>query len=222
VNAAEGRAYSARAGGVAVGAVALLFVLLVGGWLLTTHVRFAGTNSVAPRYSLPGLAPGQRLCMTGLTVPADANAIRLDLAGQPGQPTPVALELTAAGGQTRRLQGTVPASGFGGEFHFPAFGHDVAAKACLTTTRALVAESGMIGTSSGAGRATIDGKYIGMLTVAYLRLPSRRLIAVIPAGAHRASLFRAGFVGAWTYWVLAALIVLLWVAGLRLVLRRTA
>jgi hypothetical protein len=218
VNAAGGGAVSARAGGVAVAAVALLFVLLVGGWLLFTRVSTAGTDSVAPRYSLPALAPGQALCMKGLTVPADANAIRLRLAGQPGTPTAVTLRLMA-GGRTQVSHGLAPAGDFGGEFHFAALGHTSPATACLTTTRALVTESGMPGTSTGAGDAFIDQQPIGMLTLSYARLPSRRLISALPAGAHHASLFRAGFVGAWTYWLMAALVVVLWAAGLRLVLR---
>jgi hypothetical protein len=221
VSAAEGRAYSARAGGVAVGVVALLFVLLVGGWLLGTHVRIAGTNSVAPRFSLPGLASGHQLCLKGLNLPADANAIRLDLAAAPGAPADVTMRLTAAG-RTQVSRSTAPATGFGGEFRFAAPGRELPASACFTSNRPLVAESGMPSTSSGAGRATIDGKAIGMLTVVYLKLPSHSLISAIPAGVHRASLFRAGFVGAWTYWVLGALILLCWAAGLRLVLRRTA
>jgi len=221
VNAGEGRALSARAGGVAVAAVALLFVLLVGGWLLFTHVPTAGTDSVAPRYSLPGIGPRQRLCMRGLTVPAWANAIRLRLAGQEGARTSVTLRL-AAGGRTQVSHSLAPPGGFGGEFHFAALGRDAPATACLTTSRTLVAESGMPSTSSGAGVASIGRKPIGMLTLSYLRLPSQRLVSALPAGAHRASLFRAGIVGAWTYWVLAALIMAAWAAGLRLVLRGLA
>jgi hypothetical protein len=219
VNAGEGRALSARAGGVAVGAVALLFVLLVGGWLLFTYVRLAGTNSVAPRYSLPALGPGQRLCLRGLTLPADANGIGLRLAAQPGAPAPVTMRLSA-GGRTQVAHGVAPAVGFGGDFHFAAPGRQVPATACLTTTRPLVAESGMLGASSGTGVAFIGKQPIGTLSVSYLHLPSRRLVSVLPAAAHRASLFRAGFVGAWTYCVLAALMLLAWAAGLRLVLRR--
>jgi hypothetical protein len=220
VNSGEGRALSARAGGVAVGAVALLFLLLVGGWLLFTHVRLAGTNSVGPRYSLPALGPGQRLCLRDLTLPADANGIGLRLAAQPGAPAPVTMRLSA-GGRTQVAHGVAPGVGFGGDFHFVSPGRQVPATACLTTTRPLVAESGMLGASSGTGVAFIGKQPIGTLSVSYLHLPSRRLISVLPSAAHRASLFRAGFVGAWTYWVLAALMLLAWAAGLRLLLRRS-
>lgn len=204
----------------AVGVVALLFVLLVGGWLLFTHVRLAGTNSVAPRYSLPALTPGHQLCMRGLKLPADANGIQLRLAAQPGASSPVTMRLTA-GGRTQVSQGVAPAIGFGGTFHFGAVGRQVSATVCLTSKRPLLAESGMPAASSGTGTAYIGKQPIGTLTVLYLHRPSKRLVAVLPTAARRASLFRAGFVGAWTYWLVAALMVLAWATGLRLVLRST-
>lgn len=218
---AEGRTVPPRAGGAAIAVVAVAFVVLVGGWLLGTHVQLAGTNSVAPRYSLAPLTPGHRLCLKGLDLPADANGMRLLLAAQPGAPSPVTLRLTA-GGRTQVSHGVAPAAGgFGGRFRFAAIGRNVPATACLTAARALATESGMLGVAGGTGAAFLDGHPIGMLAVSYLRLPSRRLISALPAGAHRASLFRAGFVGAWTYWALAALVLIAWAAGLRLVLRGT-
>lgn len=218
MNDAEGRTVPPRAGGAAIAVVAVAFVVLVGGWLLGTHVRFAGTNSVAPRYSLAPLTPGHRLCMKGLELPADANGLRLLLAATPGAPSPVTLRLMAAG-RTQVSRATAPAVGFGGVFRFGSPGREAPATACLTASRALVAESGMPGVAGGTGAAFLDGHPIGMLTVSYLRLPSRRLISALPTGAHRASLFRAGFVGAWTYWLLAALVLIAWAVGLRLVLR---
>lgn len=215
---AEQRPFSARAGGVAIAAIALLFLLLAGGWLLFTRAPVAGTNSVAPRYSLPALTPGHRLCLSGLTLPADANAVSFYMAAVPGGSSRVTMRLSAAG-RTQVSHALVPSDKFGGEFRFSAVGREVPARACFTTARALATESGMFGTASGAGVAKLDGKPIGMLSVKYLRLPARRLIAALPAGAHRASLFRAGFVGAWTYAVLALLVLLIWMAGLRIVLR---
>jgi hypothetical protein len=219
VNDAEGLTVPRRAGGAAIAAVALLFVLLAGGWLIGTRVHLVGTNSTAPRYSLPALTPGHKLCLKGLTLPANANAIGLLLAAKPGAPSPVTLTLQAAG-RTQVARGEAPAVGFGGRFRFAAPGREVPASACLTTARSLVAESGTFSTNSGTGAAFLDGKPVGgMLTVSYLHLPSRRLLSALPAAAHRASLFRAGFVGAWTYWLLAALVLIAWAVGLRLVLR---
>jgi hypothetical protein len=220
VNEDPGRTVPPRAGGAAIVAVAVTFAVLVCGWLVGTHVHLAGTNSVAPRYSLPALAAGKQLCMKGLLLPADANGIRLALQAPPGAPVPVTFRLSA-GGRTQVTRGVAPVGTFGGEFRFHAPGRELQASACLTARRPLIAESGMPSTSTGAGTAFINGKRIGQLTVWYLRLPARRLISALPAGAHRASLFRAGFVGAWTYWVLAGVVLLSWAAGLRLLFRRT-
>jgi hypothetical protein len=219
VSEAEGRTVPLRAGGAAVAAVAVLFVLLVGGWLIGTRVHLVGTNSVAPRWSLPALTPGHRLCMRQLVLPADTNAIRLRLAAQPGASSPVALAVSFAG-RTQVSHSSAPGDGtFGGQFRIAPPGREVLASACLTASRALVAESGMTSASRGTGEAFLDGKSIGALTVSYVRVPSRNLLSALPAGVHRASLFRAGFVGAWTYWVLAALMLVIWAVGLRLVVR---
>jgi hypothetical protein len=202
----------------AIGLVGLAFVVLVGGWLLRTHTHYAGTNSVAPRYSLPPLTPGHRLCLTNLELPGDANGMRLLLAGPGGRTVPVTMRLFA-GGRTQVSTALLPAAGFGGEFRFAPLGRDSTASACLTTRDRLGAESGMPAAQPQAGAAYLDRKYIGQLSIWYLRLPPPRLVSQLPAAASRASLFRPGFVGGWTYAVLAALVLLCCAAGLRLVAR---
>lgn len=218
MNEAEGRTVPRRAGALAVAIVGVVFLVLVGGWLIGTKVHLAGTNSIAPRYALPGLTPGHKICMKGLTLPADANGIGLLLATAPGQAAPVTLTVDA-GGRKQVAHSAAPASGaFGGQFRFTAIGRAVPASACLTTARPLVQESGMPGGAPGTGTAFLDGAPIGMLSVKYLR-PSRSLLAALPSGTRHASLFRAGFVGSWTYWLMAAVVLLIWGLGLRLVLR---
>jgi hypothetical protein len=218
VNEADGRTVPRRAGALVVASVGVLFVLLAGGWLIGTKVHLAGTNSVAPRYGLAGLTPGHRICMKGLVLPGSANGIGLQLAAPPGRPAPVTLTVNA-GGRTQVAHSVAPGNGtFGGTFSFAAIGRTVPASACLTAARPLVQESGMLGSAAGTGAAFLDGHPIGMLSVRYLR-PGRSLLSAIPSGARHASLFRAGFVGAWTYWLMAAVVLLLWALGLRLVLR---
>jgi hypothetical protein len=210
-----------RTGGAVIGALVLVALVLVGVWLLHTRAPYAGTNSLAPRYNLPALAPGHRLCSIGLTLPADADALRLRLVSADAAPAPVALRITAAG-RTQTASAVAPPGNFGNvDFHFAAPGHDVPARFCLTARRTVGAASGY-NADATAGAALLDGKPVGQFSVWYLRLPARHVLAALPDGAHRASLFRAGFVGAWTYAVLALLLVAAWVAGLRLVLRRMA
>src|SRR5689334_12423239 len=75
----------------------IVFVVLVGGWLLHTRTGIVGTNSIGPRYSLPGLAPGQRLCSRGVELPGNANTLRLDMGAASGASTRATLLLTAGG-----------------------------------------------------------------------------------------------------------------------------
>jgi hypothetical protein len=216
VNTQPAKPLGARALGVAIGLPVLAFVILVGGWLVRTHTHYAGSNTVAARDTLPALLPGHRLCATGLTLPAQANAIRLLLLSGPGRPATATMRLSA-GGRSQTSRAVIGSKRFGGTFRIAAPGRDVPARACLTVTQR-VAESGSLSANQG-GEALLDGKPIGQLNVAYLRLPPRTLISTLPDGARRASLFRAGFVGPWTYLVLALVIAAAWVVGVRFVAR---
>ncbi|HET8672474.1 MAG TPA: hypothetical protein VFL87_02480 [Thermoleophilaceae bacterium] len=210
----------ARARGAAIAVPVLAFIVLVGAWLFGTHTHFAGSNTVAPRSSLAPLAPGHRLCVTGLTLPAHSNAVRFLLLSAPNEPATVTMRLSA-GGRTQTARALIPFKEFGGTFRIAPAARDLPARACLTATKQVIAESGSVSANQG-GEAFIDGKPIGQLTVVYLKLPPRRLISALPDGAQRASLFRAGFVGPWTYLVLALVLVAAWAAGLRLVFRSRA
>lgn len=198
----------------------LVFVLLVGGWLLGTHVRFVGSNSVAPRYPIPGITPGHRLCARKLVLPGNANAMHIWLTGTT-VPAPVTLRLTA-GGRTQVARADAPAGSFDTIFHFAAVGHAVPATACVTTSGTVSSAAGMPPGGNGEGTAYLDGKPVGRLTIGYLHYPRRSLLSVLPAGARHAALFRAGFVHAWTYALLAALVLCGWAVGLRLMLRSSA
>ncbi len=203
---------------VAIGIPVLAFLVLTLAWLLGTHTEVVGTNSTGSRFSLPGPAPGQRLCTLGLTLPGNANAIRIQIGAAQGAPAPATLRL-AAGGQTRVSKGTVPPGRFGAVFPFRPIGHEARARWCLTSSRPIVAGLGDVSANNYGGITTIDGKGVGLLNVAYLKLPSRSLVDALPAAARHASVFRAGFVGAWTYWLLVPIILLAWIAGLRVLLR---
>jgi hypothetical protein len=207
---------------VAVAALAVLglvFVLLVGRWLIHTRAPYAGTNSVAPKYNLPAPKRGQRLCIKRLTLPARANGLRLRTASAGSVPAHVSLRLDAGG--VRQVAGaTAPVGGLGPlNFSIKAPGRDVPAAACITTDRTLVAVSGQPTEGLDTGFGYLDGKPVGAPSVWFLHTPAPRLVSSLPTAARRASLFRAGFVGAWTYAVIAALIVLAWWLGLRLLLR---
>jgi hypothetical protein len=208
---------------VTLAVLGLVFVLLAGRWLLHTRAPYAGTNSVAPKYNLAGPTRGHSLCVKGLTLPGSANGIRFRVAAAGAAPLRVTLRLDA-GGSRLVSTGSVPGGGGLGllDFAFPPRGKDVPATACLTTSGTVVAMSGQPSPGTGTGSAFIGGKQVGVPSIWFLRSPSRRLVSALPDGARHASLFRAGFVGSWTYLVLALLIVLCWIAGLWLLLRQRA
>jgi hypothetical protein len=199
---------------------ALAFVVGTLGWLLHRHTDTAGSNTVSPRYPLPGLAAGQQLCLRGLTLPADADGMTLQLGAPPGPAVPVTMRLGAAG-RTQVSHAVVPGGTAGSEFRFAAPGRDVPASACLTTSGTLADTSGLPA-SQISGDAYLDGQNIGSLAIRYLRLPSRSVLSALPDATHRAALFRAGFVGPWTYLALALLVVAAWIGGLSLLLREAS
>jgi hypothetical protein len=220
VNQQQPRAVSRRWVVAAAGTVALLFVVIVGGWLLGTRVRTTGTNSVAPRFPLPAIKPGQKVCLAGLDLPKDTNAMRLWMAGGP-RPVPVAMRLRA-GGQTRVAKADAPLGRYETIFHFERFAHETKGTACLSAKVTIPSAAGQPLGDGSEGTELIDGKPRALMTVNYLHYPSRNLLSALPAGARHASLFRAGFVGAWTYWLLALAVLLCWIAGIRVLLRSFA
>jgi hypothetical protein len=82
----------------------------------------------------------------------------------------------------------------------------------------------MAGQPSGPDpNTTVAGKPVGAKVSVWFLHGSPRSVATSLADApSRAVLFRAGWVGPWTYVLLPFVIVLLWLAGLRVLLRRGA
>jgi hypothetical protein len=58
--------------------------------------------------------------------------------------------------------------------------------------------------AAASGEARVDGEEIGTdLTLIFERAESRSMLATVPDIFRRASVFRPGWVGEWTFWVLA-------------------
>lgn len=208
-----------RGTAIAIAVPVLAFLVLAGYWLLHTHTGIVGSNSVAPRNVLPAFGPSQRLCSRGVDLPGNANALQLDI-GAPAGKSPRATLRLSAGGRTQVSHGVLPSGVVGAaNFRFQPIGHDTVASWCLRTASPTVGEGGEVSPTPYDGLAYVDKTPIGQVTQIFRHLPPHREIAALPAGAHHASAFRAGFVGAWTYWLLAALVLVSCAAGLRVVLR---
>jgi hypothetical protein len=202
---------------IAAGAVALAAAVAALIWVLSQDRSLTGTNSVAPRYSIAQVGPGQRFCQGGLQVPGNTNAVTMRLQG-PGPPALVTLRFDAAGRtqiSRRQLRGV---DFFDTDFPFSATGAGAVGKVCITASRPVNVAGQTEGPSPA--NATLDGKPTTAKAMVLLRrLPARGLVSALPDGTRHAALFRPGFVGAWTYFVLGAIVVLLWVAAGRLLWR---
>jgi hypothetical protein len=221
VNEAGGddRAVPRRAYYAVIAAVFLVATVVFAHWLLGSSERLVGTNSVAPESYVFVVKKGQTMCVRDLAVPARANRVRLDLTPAAGTAPRVAVSLRTTTGYSARTTQVVRIAGYN-DFSIP--------RNLKTAGGLLCARMGGDVSVSGFSqlRATIGPEAFvdhkpqqARVSVWFLDKRKRSLLSLLPAAAGRASVFRAGFVGAWTYLVLLLLLPVLWWAGLRQLLR---
>jgi hypothetical protein len=202
---------------LAAGLVALLALGGIVGWLFATDRIFAGTNSVAPRFLALSVGAHQQLCVKGLELPGSAGAVRLRLQPQGGA---VRLTLRVSAGGSEQVSHAVAPGGLIEDVDFPirATHRELPVRLCLDTPSTL----SMAGQPAGTDPNTlVDGKPVNAKVSLWFLHSSKQSVATALSDApSRASLFRAGFVGPWAYVLLPFVLVLLWLAGLRLLLRR--
>jgi hypothetical protein len=187
-------------------------------WLANDSRRYAATNSTAPRaFAISPLEAGHALCVTDLWMPAGSDAVRVRLTTQGEDETRLALSLLTPEG-TRRATARVHAPrGQDVDFPIRPLARGAPVRLCLRTRRAL---AGVSGTPELVDRltgpvSTVDGAPTShRVSVWFLEPRERSLASALPAAVRRATLFRAGFVGPWTYVALLALLPLLWLLGL--------
>ncbi|MFL5819780.1 MAG: hypothetical protein ACJ76S_03755 [Solirubrobacteraceae bacterium] len=200
-------------GGAAAVVIAAVIVLA------TDQRRLAFTNGVAPRQAVATLTPGQRACQRripvierfGLVAPAT------DTGGRPGPALGVSVLEHRSGGVIR--VGRVPA-GYRTRIDAPGApataevgrvrsGRDI--DVCLDNAGAAPVQ--LVGTSvtkssqsdleaGGRGQRPAGGN----LQLIFLRERPISLLEELPAAFARAALFHPPVVGAWTFWLLAALV----------------
>jgi hypothetical protein len=212
-SAVSPRVYAAVILGVFVLAAAVLL-----HWLLRSEPRLAGTNSVNPAVFVFSVPKGQTMCLRDLILPKDANQVQLLLVPNPGSPpTHVSLQLRSDAGY--RANSNLVLNPAGGGTRFPIPGNHTASPASLcATTSEYVSVSGFPGVpASGRVQAFVDHKpqTTGRASVWFVDSHKRTLLGLMPTAAHRASVFRAGFVGPWVYLLALLVLPLLWWFGLR-------
>ena len=208
-------------------AAAVLVTVLAG---VTTKEKDAFTLGVSAAGPVTTLQPGQQVCQEPIVVPdADAafDRIRFSLGtfSRPGPPIDVAVKAIDGRFEARgRLEG-----GYADRSRAPtpsvAVGHvaliEQGLRVCLRnagSTKVAVFGNGDL--ASRTSTATKDGKPAGAdVTMVFERGESRSALSLVPRIFERASLWRASWTGAWTYWLLGALVLLAVPALLALALR---
>jgi hypothetical protein len=183
--------------------------LLVAAVTDQRHLAF----SLAVRPSQPGvlLQAGQEVCQRGIDVeePFDSVSLLLATYFKPGP----RLQMRVLGPGGRVLSaGTLPDGYPDSRVAVAKLDRTVPgggrATLCIHNagTRKVALFSGPYSDNEPSS-ATLDGRYIAYdVLVDFVRSKPRSTLSLIPDIFQRASLFHPRFVGAWTFWVLAALL----------------
>jgi hypothetical protein len=189
----------------ATGIVALLGLLMLAVWLVVPRDYYTGTNSVENRGQTIYVVAGQRLCLPDLQVPA--GTARVQLAVYTTKPrTTIDADLRSSTG-ARMGAGILRGTNLKWAFTIPRRPDSPAATGatlCLHAS-APVTYGGMYAIQPDDPPPTIDGKpSFNRIAVWYLPPAGdqRSILGQLPTMFERATLFRPGAIGRWTYWLL--------------------
>jgi hypothetical protein len=165
---------------------------------------------------------GATACQGPLDVPTAFAAAEVRVEAPAG----ARLEVVRSAGRARLAAGAIAPARGGAAARTARLDRAVPAgervDVCLSGRAALAVHGGPGGWAPASG-LRVDGRPAGTdATVALLRAEPASLLALLPEQARRASLFRPGWVGPWTYAVLLAAVVLAVPALLAAALRRAA
>jgi hypothetical protein len=190
----------------------VLAVLVVGG---ARETRMAFTAGVSSAGAQAAIAPGQTGCQGPLDVPEggsfDAVEVVLATGALPGAPARVTVVDTATGRVLAR--GRLPGGYLGTAQQRIAVDPRVpegrSIRVCLKNTGAIpIVPMGNGDAASPPSTYTRNGQPQGVDIAMRFQTRPRSLLSQFGLIADRAALFRAGWVGPWTYWLLAALLAL--------------
>jgi hypothetical protein len=196
---------------IAFGLVVLVAALAATVLGATERRTLAFTLSVPPQAGLIVLHPSQRACQRPISVAAGFDAVQPQLGTfrRSGPALAVTVERTSgqvlaqgrlAGGYADVARPSIPVG------HVPG-GGSVAVCIRNEGTRK-VALYGSADAASPTSTALLDGKPTGFDAALIFRdAHPHSTLAVLPAMFDRASLFRAGWIGAWLYWTLLVVVV---------------
>ena len=198
---------------VALAVLAVAAVVLVGAG---RESRLAFTLGVTPGGTVANPGPGVEACQDGIDVPQgggfNAVTVPLDTFGRPAPQLEVTVRHAGARGVLAR--GTFPggSTGAGGVTTIrviPAVPDRTRIAVCLRNAGS--ARVGIRGNADIAAPSSAlfqGGKPVGAdAALTFVRAP-RSVLSSFGVSADHAALFKAGWVGPWTFWLLAALVAL--------------
>jgi Predicted membrane protein (DUF2142) len=204
-----------------------LFLGLILWQLAIPRSFYTGTNSVGVTSVVASLKTGDRLCVRDLNLPAETARVQLAVfAHRPRFTANIELSTSRLGVHSRMVGVPGPTSLVYANAAIPRQAHSpssVPATLCITPLDGPIELGGMIGLQGNQVPALLNGVPVSN-RVAVWFLPAagdqRSLLASIGRIFARASLFRPGVVGAWTYpLLLFGLLPCVWALSLILMLR---
>jgi len=199
---------------------ALLLTLVVAGLVALLVVSLQPRRQtvlslgVQPLLVAVEIPAGGRACQRGLVAPESFDAVRLSIGTFFGPGQPLSVEIVGPGGTVRargRLAGGYPDIG-----RAPSTRVLLAAPAPPGPLDVCVANRGsrrlaLFGNGAAASPTFAErrGRRLPAdASIVLERRASASWLSLAPDMARRAALFRPGWVGTWTYWLLAALVLL--------------
>jgi hypothetical protein len=197
--------------------VAAFLVVAAGGLLALAVVAASDSRALAFTLGVPPtqvgaeLRPGQTACQAPVVVPSAFSRVRFQVGtyrrrGEPLEVVVRSLRSGTAVGQGR-LRGGYP------DVSKPAVGVGRVApeeevEVCIRNTgNSKAALYGGVTAAAPGTDARVAGAETGTdLTLLFERAEPRSMLATVPDVFRRASVFRPGWAGSWTFWVLALLL----------------
>ena len=187
-----------------------------------SRVHLSGTNSIAPRVLVLQLPPGHEACQA-TSLPTDTARVDtvVGVNGHFGPP----LTLTVRDGARTVLTAPVAGGYLNGDLAItlPLVHRGLTSVLVCLRDRGPtpIALAGV--TNNYPVAAAIDGRRVGgAFTVLFYMPRSRNWFQLVGTIARRWALIGPSWIGSWTLWALAVLVLAIWVTAIRLVVRETS
>lgn len=200
---------------IAAGLVLGIVLLVLLGYLAVPRERFTGSNSTAARDAIAVVNAGQKICAGDVVIPAGTGQVRFAFDTR-DSPTP-AIEVLVKGESGFKARSRLPASATTGLRNAdaaipptPPTPESTRATVCIVPRSGTIYLWGRAQLAGDQVAPSLDKQPIRGQVAFWFRPPasqdSASLLSQVPEVFKRASLFRPGGVGPWTYWVLFLLV----------------